>query len=89
MEYNLDDDLFDDTLCKTCEHLVSRNIIPINYEEFGIDIDKLREELEDDEEVVIVHNTCIVLHMDLDHVVLSCNKFKEQEGSSIFSKKPW
>lgn len=95
------DEVLDNSKCKDCEHLISRIIIPIDFEEFGIDINDLKKEIEeedgepfnDEEEIAIVHNTCKVLNMDLNHLVVECNKYTP--GNSIHSqgffksKNPW
>jgi len=92
------DEVLDNSKCKNCEHLVSRIILPLDYGEFGIDITTLKEEIEeeegetiDDEEIAIVHNTCTVLNMDLNHLVIECNKHtkSKNEVQTFFKANPW
>jgi len=74
------------SVCETCKHLVKRVIIPFDDEEFGIN----REELEipEDEEIFYEHFFCKEMFMDIDHVVVSCNKYeKENTNCLLFNKK--
>lgn len=73
------------SICETCEHLVKRIIIPIDEEEFGID----REELEipDDEAVFYAHYFCKMMVMDMDHVVVTCNKYEKENGKCLLINK--
>ena len=80
------DELIHESICLSCQHLVSRTIIPVDYEDFDIDYDEIVEETGEDT-VIVIHNTCTVLNMDLGHIVLQCNKYKDEKGASIFSDK--
>jgi hypothetical protein len=40
------DNLIENSKCKDCEYLVSRIVIPVDFEEFGISMDELQEELD-------------------------------------------
>lgn len=64
----------DGSLCISCEHMISRTIFPMNYEDFGINAEDLT--MPDGTETPIVHVVCIKLNMDLDHIVLNCNKYE-------------
>ena len=89
------DGLIENSKCKDCEHLVSRIVIPVDFEEFGITIEELQEELDDDdydennEQIAIVHNTCSVLNMDLGHVVVECNKYVKTDSITFFKNNPY
>jgi len=69
------------SICETCCSLVKRIIIPFEEDEFGID----REELDipDDEDIYCEHFFCKEMLMDLDHVVISCNKYEKDCRRSL------
>jgi hypothetical protein len=74
------------SICENCEHLIKRIILPFDEEEFGIN----REELDipDDEDIFYEHFFCKKLVMDLDHIVISCNKYiKESDDRCLFINK--
>jgi len=90
------DETLEGSKCKDCEHLISRIILPMDYTDFGIDINLLKQEIEeeekiplDNEEIAIVHNTCVVLNMDLGHLVIECNKYSKKGVPTIFNTDPW
>ena len=90
------DETLEGSKCRDCDHLISRIILPMDYEEFGIDITQLRQEIEeqekiplDNEEIAIVHNTCVVLNMDLGYLVIECNKYSKKGTPTIFNANPW
>ena len=88
-------DILESSKCKDCEHLISRIVIPVDFEEFGISMEELQEELDDDdydenkEQIAIVHNTCSVLNMDLGHVVVECNKYIKTDNITFFKTDPY
>ena len=43
------DALINHSKCKDCEHLISRIVIPTDFEEFGITMEELQEALDDDD----------------------------------------
>ena len=57
------------SLCKYCEHRVTREV---SSEGFIITDDEgdTQEDLES-----FIHDACAILGIDLDHIVLDCNKF--------------
>lgn len=67
--------LIEGSLCVQCTYIISRTIVPLNYEDYGINKDEII--LEDGTEAPIIHNVCTKLNMDLDHIVLNCNKFED------------
>lgn len=73
---NLTDGEFplEDTLCRNCVHRLSKTIIPINYEDFGIDVEDLENP---DDEIEIEQHTCLKTGQDMDYLVMSCSKYKE------------
>lgn len=79
-------DFFEMSLCKDCEHMISRLIEPINPEDFGM----TQEEFDEEEIDVVEQNTCLILNMDIMYKVVHCNKYKKiLEDKSIFmGKKP-
>jgi len=87
--------ILENSKCKDCEHLVSRIVIPMDFEEFGISIEELQEELDDEsydenkEQIAIVHNTCSILNMDLSHVVVECNKYVKTDNITLFKTNPY
>lgn len=89
------DELIANSKCKDCKHLVSRIIIPLDYEDFGISVEDLQAELdaddydEENEQIAIVHNTCSILNMDLGHIVVECNKHIKTEQVTFFENNPY
>jgi len=89
------DTLIENSKCKDCEYLVSRIIIPVDYEEFGITIEELQGEMdaddydEDNEQIALVHNTCSILNLDLGHIVVECNKYRKTDSSNFFKNNPY
>ena len=83
--------LIEGSVCVNCVHRISRTVIPLDYEDYGIDRDAIV--LPDGTEAPIIHNVCMQLNMDLDHIVLNCNKFDDHRknliriGSGLFFKK--
>ncbi len=68
MEYT---DILNSSLCKHCDHKVIRDIssegLQVLYDE---------DYIEDEEVESFIHVSCSKLCIDLDHIVLDCNKFK-------------
>ncbi len=68
--------IINSSLCKHCENRVSRVIsvegLYVQYEDAPSEGD-----LSDVED--FIHESCSMLCIDLDHIVLDCNKFKEVE----------
>lgn len=76
-----------DTLCKNCKYRFSRFIIPIDYEEYGIDIDNM--DLDEDDEVIIEQHICLILHEDLDGAVKECSSYCPNRDVNFFSRNPY
>lgn len=73
--------LIEGSICVQCIHRISRTIIPLNYEDYGLVPEDII--LPDGTEAPIVHNGCKELGMDLDHIVLNCNKF-DRDIKTVF-----
>ncbi|RKZ10839.1 hypothetical protein DRQ25_01655 [Candidatus Fermentibacteria bacterium] len=77
-------DPFIDSLCLTCKHCVNRVIEPIDLESFIQDYGYLGvDDFEEGDELLFGQITCMLLHIDLDHVVLECNKYEPESMSSL------
>ena len=77
-------DPFIDSLCLTCKNCVNRVIEPIDIESFIQDYEYLNvDDLEEGDNVVFGQLTCLLLHMDLDHVVMECNKYEPESMASL------
>lgn len=73
------------SLCKHCEHKITREISSEGFvftQEDGAECD---EDLDS-----FIHDACILLGVDLDHIVLDCSKFVRAkdtyDGKRIFIK---
>jgi hypothetical protein len=74
-----------DSICTECKYLLKRIIIPLNGSNFGIN----REELEmiEDGEVLLEHYMCTEALLDLDHIVVECNKFERKIENTLLRNK--
>lgn len=78
----------EETLCKNCMYRISRTIIPIDPEVFGLDEDMINNmDLEDGEDIMLEQHTCIVLNQDMDYIVVTCNLFKDIKDASFFKNE--
>lgn len=74
------DVLLDKTLCKTCYYYLYREVRPFEEtreqweEEFNIEIG---------EDSVIETHTCLLVSVDLDHVVYKCNKYMSNQQAAF------
>ena len=95
MAKNEVDGLIENSKCKECEHVVSRIVIPMDYEEFGISLEELQGELdaedydENNDRIAVVHNTCSILNMDLNHIVVECNKYLKTNNITFLKNNPY
>lgn len=70
------------SLCYTCEHRLSRVILPLNYEAFGIDLDDY--ELKENEQLKVEQHICLKINdMDYLGLVTNCTKYEQMK-----SRKP-
>jgi hypothetical protein len=77
----------DETLCNNCVNRFSKLIVPLDYEDWGIDLDDF--DLEEGEEVMVEHHMCLITGEDLDGVVKECNKFKDEHEETFFIDNPY
>ncbi len=66
------------SICKRCQHRVTRVLIPHDCADYGINVD---EDLgpAGTSCIVIEHHICIELDVDLDCDVLECSRFKSED----------
>ena len=74
-----------DSICIECKHLLKRIIIPLNESQFGIDRSEFG--ISDDEEIILEHYMCKEALLDLDHIVIECNKFEGNVDNSLLRTK--
>ena len=69
-----------DSICKRCQHRVTRVLIPHDCADYGINVE---EDLgpAGTSCIVLEHHLCVELDADLDCDVLECNRFKEISDS--------
>jgi hypothetical protein len=81
----------EETLCKNCIFKMSRLIVPIDLETFGLEDNVVNELLSEseDETVQIEQHTCLVNQQDMDFVVVECSHFKEKTDLSLFKNNPF
>ena len=66
---------FDEGICQKCEFFVKRLIIPYNMDDIvSAEID-YPEDMENIDREGLYHLMCIELGLELDHIVLECNRF--------------
>lgn len=81
------DYLLNNSLCKHCEHRVVRDI---SSEGLAILNEFDEPEFTTDDEGQLedfIHISCSKLCIDLDHIVLDCNKFKETKTTKLVVKR--
>ena len=74
-----------DSICIECKHLLKRIIVPLDESQFGID--RAEFGISDDEEIILEHYMCKEVLLDLDHIVIECNKFEENVDNSLLRTK--
>jgi len=79
----------EDTICKYCANRFSRQVIPIDFEEWGIDLDEL--DIEEEDEVIVEQHVCLILYQDIDCIVQKCNNFKPvgRHKEGFFARDPF
>jgi hypothetical protein len=82
-EIHADEFPLEQTLCKDCIHRISKIIIPLDHENYGIKLEDY--DLSDNETISIEIHSCNVTGEDMDHLVLACNKF--ENGKGIFEER--
>ncbi len=80
-------DIIEDSLCKDCAFRIHRQIVLLHPEDVfdessEVDLDEIGE----DETLVVEQVFCAFLQIDLDHIVLSCNKYLKEgtDNGGIF-----
>ena len=73
----------DGSICSTCAHMVRRVIIPFNEAEYGIDRQAMN--IPDDQELTYEHYFCNETGIDLDHIVLECNCYKNMAQKKLIN----
>lgn len=70
---DIDAGFIEQSLCKDCDYRISREIKPL---ESAIEFWEESLGIEINDETILETHTCILLGMDLDHIVINCNKYK-------------
>jgi len=82
------DDLFplDETLCRECSFRMSRSLLPLDLDSFGLDDVTLKEIGIDatDEEVIVEQHICLISQQEMDYLVKTCTHFKHINRLTIF-----
>ena len=74
-----------DSLCNNCKYRISRALIPLDLETFGLTEESLEElDIEEDETLIIEQHSCIVLQEDMDYIVQECNHYQPNKGNGLF-----
>lgn len=63
----------EESLCYKCAYRFSRKIVPIDFEDWGIDLEEIG--VDEDDEVIIEQHVCLIMYQDLDGIVYECNRF--------------
>lgn len=72
----LDSTYMEASLCNDCVFRISRELKPLQS---AIDIWEESLGIEIDDDTILETHTCEFLGIDLDHIVLKCNKHKTEE----------
>lgn len=73
------------SICASCKYLIERIIVPFNEAEYGIDREAMG--IPEDQDVIYEHYTCEELAIDLDHLVLECNRYKSKYEHKLIKNK--
>jgi len=79
--FDIDEEQYKKSICFRCNNLISRDILPIDYSDFDISEEDLLDE--EGNIVPVKHDVCSILGMDLTHIVLTCNKFRNVNNKDI------
>ncbi len=77
------DEILKESVCRECMHCVIRTIIPLFPKEW---IPSFDEQYEENEEVIMEHEFCNELGMDLDHAVIECSIYTPKQKPNYFIK---
>lgn len=70
----------DQTLCMDCEYRLSKVIIPLDYDDFDIDIDALEDP---DEDIEISQHSCLKTGQDMNYLVIECSKYTPEKKGNL------
>jgi hypothetical protein len=62
---------------------MSRLLKPFDINEFVIDIEELNYEEEEIDDIVIEQHICTVAGIDIDGIVLECNRFEKDNHNAL------
>ncbi len=80
----------DETICKVCSYRMSRLVVPLELDDFGISEEDLKDiELNDDDEIMVEQHTCLIIQEDMDYLVRECTHFKDKREVSLFTSNPY
>lgn len=80
----------EDTICLNCAFRMSRVIVPLDPDSFGITDEDIRDmDLEDEEDIMVEQHTCLVIQQDMDYVVRECNHYKDINEKAFFMHNPY
>lgn len=81
---DINEDQYKQSICFSCEYLISRVIVPVDCDEFDMTEEDAQGLLDDNGNFIpIQHNTCAMLGLDLTYVVLQCNKFRDLSAKNM------
>lgn len=79
-----DDDLLEKSICRKCTYCVCRTIIPLFPEDWISSFEELK--VEEEEEIIMDHEFCTALSIDLDHAVIKCSLYRPKQECDDFIK---
>jgi hypothetical protein len=91
-EINTYGDMFplDETICKYCIHRMTRLLVPMDLEDYGLDEENLKAmDLTEEDEIMLEQHTCLIIHQDMDYLVRECNHFNNGKDVSLFTSNPY
>jgi len=75
----------EESICKDCAHKIRRVVIPTDTTGWNVDLydeEEYLEALENGETIKFEHIMCSKLHIDLDHIVLECDCYRQNDCNS-------
>lgn len=84
----IDEFPLEDSLCYGCAFRMSKTVVPIDLETFGLNEEDYG--IDDDEELQLEIHTCLILEQDMDYVVRACSHYSSNvENNEFFSCNPY
>ena len=75
----------EDSLCKDCKFRMSRVLLPLDLEEFGLTEEELENiGVNEDDKVVVENHCCMALQEEMSYVVYECNQYKCNKPNKLF-----